>query len=156
MFSKRDSVVLLNEAMFGLAEGNEWTYFVEGYDAIVPLLDRVTAEEASITPYRGGGSIGAHAIHIRYILHAANAYDDNQRPTGTWDDTWARNEVTAEEWDALRVEIKERYQRFITWLQRDDIPPPGAPTIAVLTILPHLAYHLGAMYQLHQLQINSD
>lgn len=156
MFSKQDAITLLNESMFGLAEGNEWTYFVEGKDAIIPLLDEITAEQASKVPYPNGGSIAAHSIHIRYILHAANAYDDGERPEGTWDDTWKQNEVSNSEWDSLRKEIQDRYDRFITWLKRDDVPPPGAPTIAVLTILPHLAYHLGAIYQLQQVQLNSD
>lgn len=139
------AATLFREAFEGRAEGQDYTWFVQGHDAILPLLDEVDAMTASHSPGFGLPTLAAHAYHLRYILHWLNVPVGDLNPEGSWESTWEKEVVTDEEWDALRAEIRDRYGRAVEWVAgNDDWSIENGP-LMFLAPLPHVAYHLGAM-----------
>lgn len=139
------AVELFREAFEGRAEGKNYTWFVEGREAILPTMDEVDAMAASHSPGHGLPSLAAHAYHLRYVLHWCNVPDGDTPPEGDWESTWSKQVVSDEEWAALRSEIRERYARALAWMAKnDDFSVENGP-MRFLSPLPHVAYHLGAM-----------
>ncbi|RYG22530.1 hypothetical protein EON82_16795 [bacterium] len=143
--TRKAMATLLREAFYGRPEGKDSTWFVEGREAILPTLDEVDAMTASHSPASGVFTLAAHAYHLRYILHWCNTSEGDPRPEGDWESTWAKQVVTDEEWNDLRAEIKERFERAVGWLERDGQLEDEDADLMLLSVLPHVAYHLGAM-----------
>lgn len=139
------TVTLFREAFEGRAEGSDYTWFVEGREAILPSLDAVDAMVASHAPGHGIVSLAAHAYHLRYILHWLNVPEGDPHPEGDWESTWAKGTVSDEEWVALRSEIRDRYRRALKWLSSNEDWSVENGSLMFLSPLPHVAYHLGAM-----------
>lgn len=131
---------LVREAFEGRAEGKDFTWFVEDREAILPTLDAVDAMAASHSLGFGLPTIAAHAYHLRYSLGLANVPEGDAPPEGDWESTWKKGVVTSDEWDALRAEIRGRYERFVAWTQAQE-----SLSTETLAPLPHFAYHLGAI-----------
>lgn len=144
---------LLCECLYGVKEGQNWTMFVEGREAILPTLRSLTAEEASSLGNETGPTIAAHAWHIRYMLQGANFHcGDGAQPEGDWNSSWARNDADPSEWTGLVDEIEDRFQRISSWISSQaEWNDPGV-ALGMSSLLPHLAYHLGAIRQLMRLK----
>lgn len=136
---------LFREAFEGREEDAGSTWFVQDREAILPTLDAVDAMVASHSPGRGLPSIAAHAYHLRYALQWMNVAEGDSKPEGGWESTWEKEAVTDDEWDALRAEIRERYERALIWLARNDEWTERHSALRFLAPLPHIAYHLGAL-----------
>ena len=139
------AATLFREAFEGRAEGQDYTWFVQGREAILPTLDGIDAMTASHSPGYGLPTLAAHAYHLRYVLHWLNVPEGDPPPEGGWESTWEREVATDEEWDALRAEIRERYARAVAWIARNDDWSVESAHLMFLAPLPHVAYHLGAM-----------
>ena len=64
-----------------------------------------------------------------------------------WEESWQQTEVTSEEWETLKKELRQTHRDVLTamknvtaWEGEDDIG-------ASLAILAHTAYHLGGIRQ---------
>jgi len=145
MSLQQATVTLFREAFEGREEGKDYTWFVEGREAILPTLEGIDAMTASHSPGSGLPSIAAHAYHIRYSLQWLNVPAGGTPPEGNWESTWEKQTVTDEEWSALLADIKDRYRRGLKWLgENEDWSVEGGYTM-FLGPLPHMAYHLGAI-----------
>ena len=144
---------LLRECMYGLADGARWTHFVEGKEALLPTLRSLSAREASSFGAEHGPTIASHAWHIRYMLQGANAHcGDGPKPEGDWESSWSRADVTESEWTALVEEIEARYRCLVAWIKAQPSWEDVDIATGVLSLLPHLAFHLGAIRQLMRLK----
>jgi hypothetical protein len=153
MSLQQSAAKLFREAFEGREEGKDYTWFVEGKEAILPTLDGIDAMTASHSPGSGLPTLAAHAYHLRYILQWLNVPAGEVPPTENWESTWAKETVTDEEWDALRAEIKDRFDRAVKWMAENEDWSVDNAHMMFLAPLPHVAYHLGAMRVLVKLVV---
>lgn len=139
---------LLRECFEGIPEGKSGTWFVEGKEGLLNGLDSIDAERASVKPTDRCSSIAGHSYHILYTLRGANGWHGGQQPEGTWNDSWKKQDVTPAEWDALRAAIKSEYEKYTSWYAANEEWSKEDIVVGTLAILPHMAFHLGAVQQL--------
>jgi len=123
--------------------------FLDKGTSLFETLATISAEEASIPV---GGKCATLAAQVK---HAAFYLDVTERSVRTntyervdWGEIWrTTKEVTPSEWEALKIELRESYNR-IKALIRDTPAWPSENEIggAMATIV-HTAYHLGEIRQ---------
>ena len=101
-------------------------------------------------------SIGAHTTHVVYMLSWANACHGGTPPEGSWEGTWAKNEFSEAEWTELVSEVEQRYRAFLQWFSENKDWTHEHGVISPVSLLPQVAYHLGAIRQLMGLRQLSD
>ncbi len=144
-------VVLFKEAFEGIAKGASGTWFVEGKEGLFNAFESVDAAQASQHANDKSYSIAAHAYHILYLLRVANYNQGFPAPEGSWNDSWKNQEATAEEWNDLVEEIRLNYERVLQFLSGNQDWSNDETVIGALAVLPHVAFHLGAIRQLLRL-----
>jgi hypothetical protein len=112
-------------------------------------LDRITAEDASLSA-NGGGSIASHARHVRDGLSLINRWAEeggNPFADATWDEAWMAGPVDAVAWEQVRADLRREAQRWRRHLEspRDVSDVELAGMVASIA---HVAYHLGAIRQI--------
>lgn len=142
------AAVLFKEAFEGIPPGADGTWFVQGKEGIFDALTSISAESASYKPLPDCPSIAAHAYHLLYALRWANTSQGRPAPEGTWESSWAKQSATDAEWGELIQTIKSEYELYFGWLKCNDDWSGEDAYIGGLGIVPHVAYHLGAIRQL--------
>lgn len=148
---QRAAVVLLRECFEGMPEGQKGTWFVERREAIFDALDAVDAAQASRALGHGVSSVAAHALHVVYALQAAASQIGEPEPEGTWEDSWKKQSVTESEWAQTKDRIRGLYAKVLAWLETNDDWSDESTALGALAVLPHMAFHLGALRQLVRL-----
>jgi len=125
--------------------------FLDKGTSLFETLETITAAEASIPVGGKCATLGAQVAHVNFYVEVLEAYI-LKKDIGKvdWGDIWRRvNQVSPEEWEAYKNQLKETYQRVISLLKNldpadwnDERPIGGALAIAV-----HTAYHLGEIRQ---------
>ena len=122
--------------------------FLDKGASLLETLDTISTEEASRPISDNGPSIAGIVEHVRFFNQVC---DDSMRlhevgPVN-WQASWHVQEVTPEEWEDLKQQLRIAYQRvltlmkgFETWNGEDEISDS-------MSILVHTAYHLGAIRQ---------
>jgi hypothetical protein len=113
-------------------------------------LDKLSALDASAGAF-GGASIAAHVDHVRYGLALLNRWNAGEHPfeTADWGLSWQRTTVSDPEWRALRTELGVEARRWLSAVEtRRDVQ--GDELTVIIGSLAHLAYHLGAIRQIHR------
>jgi hypothetical protein len=113
--------------------------------SLFETLERITPELAS--KKRAGSSIAAHCEHTRYYLKILPEFMREENPKTDWPGSWQKSQVTAPEWDALRLSLRSEYETvtvFLKGIQTWDDEMIGGG----LSMLVHTSYHLGAIRQL--------
>lgn len=126
-------------------------YMLNGGDlGLLVSLERLSAEAASFTPSAGGASIAAHVDHVRYGLELMNRWGDGEADpwsSADWAMSWRRTDVTDEEWNDLRQQLRIQARRWRAALRKprelSDVEMKG-----IVASVAHLAYHLGAIRQI--------
>lgn len=144
-------LVLFREAFFGVPDGLDYTWFVQGREALLPSLDALTAEQASHSPREGVATIAAHAYHMLFALRNGNSHFDGPEPEGTWESSWAKQTASEQEWVELRSCIRSEYESLVRAIDKQATPVDEEFLNGTLAILPHMAFHLGAIRQLMKL-----
>ena len=125
--------------------------FLDKGNSLFETLDTISAAEASIPVGGKCATLAAQVAHVNFYVEVLEAYILNKDIGKVdWGDIWRRvNQVSPEEWEAYKHQLKETYQRVITLLKNldpaawnDERPFGGALAIAV-----HTAYHLGEIRQ---------
>lgn len=145
-------VILLRECFEGIRPGASGTWFVEKHEGLLDALHTISAEQASHRIDPGSPTIAAHAYHILYTLQGLTTFLGRPAPEGTWEDSWKKQSATSPEWAELGRAIEVEYRVFLNWL--DGNPDWGDEPdnrTGGLAILPHMAYHLGAIRALMRL-----
>ena len=114
-------------------------------------LDRISAADASRS-VNGGATVAAHAQHVRYGLSLMNHWaSEGGDPfaDAKWDDAWKLSSVDAATWEGIRRGLRDEAQR---WLQALRSPRDAAEVelTGMVASVAHLAYHLGAIRQIHK------
>jgi hypothetical protein len=117
--------------------------------SLFETLETISAEEASRPVSAKCASIAAQVEHVRFYLRVLLEGYLQKKTIGriNWEESWQLKEVTSDEWEALKRELRETYQSVLmamknldTWEGENDIG-------ASLAILAHTAYHLGEIRQ---------
>ena len=142
------AVVLLRECFEGKEPGRNYTWFVQGKEGMFDAVESVDARRASVRPNNSAPSVAAHAYHVLYALRGANAMHGQPEPEGDWEGTWSKHEVSTAEWDELRTAIRTEYASFMRWFRNQTEWVEASMPTGALALLPHMAYHLGAIRQI--------
>lgn len=130
-----------------MPEGQNYTWFVQGREAIFDAFEKTSAEAAS-KQVGEANTIAAHLYHVKYFLELANAEARGVEMEADWEGSWDKQAVTEEEWAELQAETRKQYNLLLELMAS---PPPLEDRDAIngcLALLPHAAYHLGAVRSL--------
>jgi hypothetical protein len=114
-------------------------------------LQKLSAVDASRS-VNSGATIAAHAQHLRYGLSLMNrwaAEGGNPFADATWDEAWKTSRVDEKAWKGIQNGLEDEAHQWLETLRR-----PRAVSVVELTgmtaSVAHLAYHLGAIRQIHK------
>ena len=118
---------------------------------ILRSLDRLSAADASMPASPGRASIAAHVDHVCYGFELLNRYaaGENAFDTADYSRSWRRTRVSEEEWSGLRRRLRDELTAWRGAVRTLDPDVPLHVTGAIASIV-HLAYHLGAIRQIHE------
>jgi hypothetical protein len=139
---------LLSEVLYG--PGADAYFLNPGDRGLIASLDALSAETASAQP-AGRSSVASHVDHLRYGLSLMNRFAGGENPwaAANWAESWTRQRVTDDQWRALCADLAREAR---TWMDTMKSLPDWDETglAGAVGIIPHLAYHLGAIRQLAQ------
>lgn len=120
-----------------------------GDAGLLASLDALSAAEASSSSH-GGATVAAHVDHLRYGLSLMNRWAAGEDPfaDADWSRSWALGAVDEREWTRLRGALRDEADRWRAALQSPR-EVRGIELDGVIGSVVHLAYHLGAIRQIH-------
>ena len=123
--------------------------FLDEGTSLFETLDTITAAEASIPVGGKCATLAAQVAHVNFYLEVMEDYMlQKDRGKVDWGDIWRRvNQVSPEEWQGYKDQLKETYQRVISMLQSVEDWNNERPIGGALAIAVHTAYHLGEIRQ---------
>lgn len=121
-----------------------------GDEGMLRSLEKLSAAEASARTLTGS-SIAAHVDHVRYGLSLMNRWSQGENPFGTanWQESWSKTTVSDQEWRARISELRLEATRWLGAVRT----PRNVNQVelnGIVGSIAHLAYHLGAIRQMHQ------
>jgi hypothetical protein len=147
----RDLVPTLTTLFAELVTGAQETSYVlnRGDLGLLRSLDKLSAADASRAAT--GATIAAHVDHLRYGLSLMNRWAAGEDPwrDADWMASWRITTVSEPEWTALRAKLRAEAQRLLAIFGS----PREVTTIelnGMAGAIAHLAYHLGAIRQIHR------
>lgn len=121
-----------------------------GDAGLLASLDKLNATDASCSA-AGGATIAAHAAHVSYGLSLMNRWateGGNPFANARWQDAWTISTVDDARWKEIRNALRSEVERWEVALRQPrevmDVELSG-----MLGSVAHLAYHLGAIRQIH-------
>lgn len=139
---------ILHELYIGTEDESTWVIDAKPGYGFTRTIKTVTAQEASTPIVNGGSTIAAHTYHLKWSINFALEFYSGNQPDGNWPESWKVRKVNDAEWAALQQELLDSYHTLkdtIAAVKDWSNPFLIKGTIA---LLPHAAYHLGAIKQL--------
>ena len=116
--------------------------------SLFETLETISAEEASRPVSAKCASLAAQVEHVRFYLQVlAGCTQKKEIGKIDWEESWQLKEVTPEEWEALKKQLRETYESVLTLMKSLDTWEGEDDIGASLAILAHTAYHLGEIRQ---------
>lgn len=143
--------LLFREAFEGRPEGQDYTWFVEGKEGIFDAFERIDASAASKRLGPSSPTIFAHLNHVRYALWLSHCYIKGQTPASDWEGSWAKQDCSEDEWEELAQDVRSEYEGVVGFFDQRPAWPQQDWLLGAMALLPHMAYHLGAIRQLMKL-----
>jgi hypothetical protein len=144
-------VNILNELLDGAPETG--AYVLNAGDiGLLRAIDRISAIDASLIPEGANASVAAHVDHLRYGLSLLNRWTHGEQPfaDANWTASWERLHVSPEEWEDLRAALRIEAYAWRDALSRQTGNLNEQEQNGVVGSVVHLAYHLGAIRQIHR------
>lgn len=147
------TITVLTECFDGA--GERGAFLDPGEHGLIGMLRTLTAGEAS-TPV-AGASVATHALHVAFSLDAFGGWIAGVRDVEyDWSQSWAKSEVTSEEWLAL-LDRLERQRTELEETIRTHASTDLEASWGAMGVLAHTAYHLGAVtVKIDELRARSD
>ena len=129
---------------------HRYTWFIGNApgSGLLGTLRGLSAEEASTPIVKEGTTIAAHVGHLLWTLQKVNSFMRGENPRWDWSESWAVRLVEPEAWASLIGSLEaesravaESLRPGFTWSSDDQYKE-------VLALVPHAAYHLGAVRQM--------
>jgi hypothetical protein len=127
---------------------NHHGIYLDKNTSLLQTLETVSAAQASIPVGGKCASLAAQVAHVTFYIEAFERYAlQNDTSPVDWGEIWQTVEkVTPEEWETLRANLKNAYQRINTLFHENKLW--NDDTIGgSLSIVVHTAYHLGEIRQ---------
>ena len=140
--------VLFRELAYGASAKECWV-LNRNDPGLLAALDGISAETASGPAPSGGGSIAAHADHLRYGFELIIRWSQGENPftDADFSGSWKRGTVTADEWAGRRAQLRKAMADMEKLLETPRELSHLELTGLISTVV-HLAYHVGAMRQI--------
>jgi hypothetical protein len=122
--------------------------YLDKNTSLFQTLETITAEQASIPVGGKCASLAAQVAHVTFFIESFERFAlQNETSPVDWGEIWRTVEkVTPDEWDKLRANLKNAYQRISTLFHENKLW--NETTISgSLSIVIHTAYHLGEIRQ---------
>ncbi|MFN8061562.1 MAG: hypothetical protein U0Q12_20550 [Vicinamibacterales bacterium] len=122
-----------------------------GDTGLVRTLATLTASDASRSA-NGGATIAAHAEHLRYGLSLMNTWaaeGGNPFADAAWDRAWQTSSVDEAAWLEIRSGLAAEAGRWRATLGTERTVTQ-VELNGMIASIAHLAYHLGAIRQIHR------
>ncbi|HXF43702.1 MAG TPA: hypothetical protein VNK26_08170 [Pyrinomonadaceae bacterium] len=135
---------LLTETFEGSPPGKPSAFLDRGI-GFFSTLGNLSSTAAS--SYINGTTISAHTEHAKFYLDRLMEFIDGRRDPVNWEDSWLIETVDNDEWQALKLSLKETYLRAKNKLSEIDYSDNVKVGMAI-GMIAHTAYHLGAIRQM--------
>lgn len=144
----RSFMDILNEIYISSDPEQTWVIDHKPGYGFTAVIKQLSAEQASTPILPGGSTIAAHTEHLRWSLYFALEFFEGRTPSPKWEESWTIREVDELQWEKLQQDLLEAYHkvRHALLLVKDWSNPFLLK--GTLALLPHAAYHLGAIKQL--------
>lgn len=122
--------------------------YLDKNTSLLETLEGISAEQASIPVGGKCASLAAQVAHVIFYIENFERYAiQGDNSPADWGYIWRTVEkVTPEEWEALKLKLKEAYQRMNKLFHENE--RWNEETIGgALSIVVHTAYHLGEIRQ---------
>ena len=148
--SNRAAAAVFSELVEGPGEPGTAVVLNAGDMGLLRSLARLSAADASRSA-SGGATIAAHVQHLRFGLSLLNRWareGGDPFADAKWDEPWKTTAVDEREWQAIQSGLREETGR---WLHELASRPPATTRDLTWMIgsIAHLAYHVGAVRQIH-------
>lgn len=124
-------------------------YYLDRGTSMFETLATISAEEASIPVGGKCATLAAQVKHVAFYLDVLEKSVRTQKfERVDWGQIWRETSaVSAEEWEAIKVSLRESYDR-IKVLIAETAEWPNEETIGgAIGMIVHTAYHLGEIRQ---------
>lgn len=130
--------------------GEDYPWFIDPSlkSGLLGTLASVSARQASKPIVRGGTTIAAHTEHLRWSLALANDMFSGDVATPDIRDSWKVKQVDNNEWRKLQAELRREYELLSAYVKRQRNWSDSEFLGGTIALVPHAAYHLGAIRQL--------
>ena len=142
---------LFSELVDGVTSSQGGFVLNQGDIGLTKSLDHLSAEDASRST-NDGATIAAHAQHVRYGLSLMNewaAHGGNPFANAKWDEAWKIKAVGDDQWKEIRKGLADEAHRWNEVLKTPR-EATGIEFTGLMSSIAHLAYHLGAIRQIHK------
>jgi hypothetical protein len=152
--STTDKIVLarFKEALFDLLDETFVEHhgiYLDRHTSLFETLDGISAEEASRPVSATCAPLSAQVAHVRFYIDVLEEVLHG-REVGRvdWGEIWRTvGEVTPEEWEGLKQQLHDSYERVLALLHEFDSWEGEEEIGGAMAILVHSAYHLGEIRQ---------
>ena len=145
---KKAWLEIFTEAFEGVKPGADGTYFVNGDEALFPILESLSPEQASKRANENVNSIAAHGRHAAYYVSLINMQNRGEKVDPDWKGSWSVQSVDEGSWDTIRADLRRQYTEFRDWMVKHDGNLDEETGMYVMAQLAHAAFHLGSIRQL--------
>ena len=124
-------------------------YFLDKGTSLFETLAGISAEEASIPVGGRCATLAAQVKHVAFYLDVVDkSVRDPDYPQVDWNEIWRTvSNVTEEEWDAIRLELRQSYKRILELINWKNSWPSDYEITGAIAVIAHTAYHLGEIRQ---------
>ena len=137
-------LMLLDEAF-----ENVHGYFLDKGTSTFETLATISAEQASQPVGGKCATLAAQVKHVAFYLEVLERFVRTGTPERVdWGEIWrTTKEVSPDEWEALKSELRDRYDRIKAFVHEMPAWPSEKEIGGAIAIIAHSAYHLGEIRQ---------
>jgi hypothetical protein len=137
-------LMLLDEAF-----ENVHGYFLDKGTSTFETLATISAEQASQPVGGKCATLAAQIKHVAFYLEVLERFVRTGTPERVdWGEIWrTTKEVSPDEWEALKSELRGRYDRIKAFVHEMPAWPSEKEIGGAIAIIAHSAYHLGEIRQ---------
>lgn len=112
-------------------------------ESLMPTVNSISAEQASVVHAPGTGSIAAHVDHVAFYIKVI--LDDIKG--ADWSQSWQITTVSNAEWSNLRSNLDNGYERMKRYVSQVTLWDDQS-TGNVLSLIGHCSFHLGQIREI--------
>ena len=124
-------------------------YYLDKGTSLFETLGTISAEEASVPVGGKCATLAAQVKHVAFYLDVLEqSVRTQQNERQDWGKIWRETSaVTSEEWDALKTQLRESYDRLKQLINDTTEWPSERHIGGTIAAIMHTAYHLGEIRQ---------